>query len=84
MNGGDDGTRTRGLCRDSGIRVLSTTWKSTDGTVSHWKYIIGNVIVYRDVYRLRSPIGKEAEAKQAEAVSARLRKRRSRNRAGYD
>jgi hypothetical protein len=35
----------------SGLQVLSTTWKSTDGTVSHWKYIIGNVIVYRDVYR---------------------------------
>jgi hypothetical protein len=31
--------------------TVSTTWKSTDGTVSHWKYIIGNVIVYRDVYR---------------------------------
>ena len=30
-----------------GLRVLSTTWKSTDGTVSHWKYMIGNVIVYR-------------------------------------
>jgi hypothetical protein len=24
----------------SGLRVLSTTWKSTDGTASHWKYII--------------------------------------------
>ena len=35
----------------SGLSVLSTTWKSTDGTASHWKYIIGNVIVYRDVYR---------------------------------
>jgi len=35
----------------SGLQVLSTTWKSTDGTASHWKYIIGNVIVYRDVYR---------------------------------
>jgi hypothetical protein len=35
----------------SGLEVLSTTWKSTDGTASHWKYIIGNVIVYRDVYR---------------------------------
>jgi hypothetical protein len=21
------------------------------GTISHWKYIIGNVVVYRDVYR---------------------------------
>ena len=35
----------------SGLQVLSTTWKSTDGTASHWKYIIDNVIVYRDVYR---------------------------------
>jgi hypothetical protein len=35
----------------SGLQVLSTTWKSTDGTVSHWKYIMGNVIVYRGVYR---------------------------------
>ena len=51
-NGGDDGTRTRGFCRDSsGIQLLSTTWKTTDGTVSHGKYIIGNAIVYRDVYR---------------------------------
>src|SRR6202171_3680915 len=35
----------------SGFQVLSTTWKSTDGSASHWKYIIGNVIVYRRVYR---------------------------------
>jgi len=35
----------------SGLQVLSTTWKSTDGTASHWKYIIDNAIVYRDVYR---------------------------------
>ena len=35
--GGED--RTRDLCRDS-----------TDGTASHWKYIIGNVIVYRHMY----------------------------------
>jgi hypothetical protein len=35
----------------SGLQALSATWKSTDGTASHWKYIIGNVIVYRDVYR---------------------------------
>jgi len=39
-NGGDDGTRTRGLCRDSlGIHVLSATYvlsvaaKSLKGTV---------------------------------------------------
>jgi hypothetical protein len=31
--------------------AVTATWKSTDGTASHWKYIIGNVIVYRDVYR---------------------------------
>jgi hypothetical protein len=37
---------TRDLCRDS-----STTSKSTDSTASHCKYIIGIVIVYRDVYR---------------------------------
>jgi hypothetical protein len=35
----------------NGLSVLSTTWKSTDGTLSHWKYIIDNVNVYRDVYR---------------------------------
>jgi hypothetical protein len=27
-------------------RVLSTTEKSTDSTLSHWKYILGNVIAY--------------------------------------
>src|SRR5229473_8530307 len=31
----------------SGLLVLSTTWKSTDGTASHWKYVVDNVIVYR-------------------------------------
>jgi hypothetical protein len=31
--------------------VTATTWKSTDGTRSHWKYVVDNVIVYRDVYR---------------------------------
>jgi hypothetical protein len=31
----------------SGLQVLSTTWKSTDRTASHWKHIISNVIVYR-------------------------------------
>ena len=35
--------------------VLSTTWKSTDGTASQWKYVIDNVIVYRDVYRGSGP-----------------------------
>ncbi len=38
----------------SGLSVLSTTWKSTDGTVSHWKYIEDTAIVYRDVYRVAS------------------------------
>jgi hypothetical protein len=23
------------------------TWKSTDGTASHWKYVVDNVLVYR-------------------------------------
>jgi hypothetical protein len=36
----------------SGLQVLSTTWKSTDGTRSHWKYVVDNAIVYRDVYRV--------------------------------
>jgi len=35
--------------------VTATTWKSTDGTVSHWKYIIDNAIVYRHVYRGSQP-----------------------------
>jgi hypothetical protein len=35
----------------SELSALSTTWKSTDGTRSHWKYVVDNVIVYRDVYR---------------------------------
>ena len=36
----------------SGLSVLSTTWKNTDGTARHWKYVVDNVIVYRDVYRV--------------------------------
>src|ERR1700741_2526244 len=51
-NGGDDETRTRHLCRDSGLQVLSTTWKSTDGTASHSKGILDNANVYRDVHRV--------------------------------
>ena len=49
-NGGDDGTRTRGLCRDS-ERLTSSfnNLESTDGTVSHWKYALGEVIVCRGV-----------------------------------
>ena len=35
--------------------VTATTWKSTDGTASHWKYVVDNVIVYRDVYRGAAP-----------------------------
>ena len=45
MNGGDDETRTRDLL------VFSTTGKSTDSSASHWKYIVGSIIVSRDVYR---------------------------------
>jgi hypothetical protein len=39
----------------SGLQVLSTTWKSTDGTRSHWKYVVDNANVYRDVYRGSGP-----------------------------
>jgi hypothetical protein len=28
-------------------------WKSMDGTRSHWKYVVENVIVHRDVHRER-------------------------------
>jgi hypothetical protein len=35
----------------SGIQLLSTAQKSTDGTPSHWKYIIGDVIAYCDLER---------------------------------
>ena len=51
-NGGDDGARTRGLCRDS-WQVISTFNDIGEHgrPASHWKYIIDNVIVYCDVYR---------------------------------
>ena len=39
----------------SGSQVLSTTWKSTDGTRSHWKYMVDDANVYRDVYRGSCP-----------------------------
>jgi hypothetical protein len=42
----------------SGLSVLSTTWKSTDGTASHWKYVADNVIVYRDVYRAQRALNR--------------------------
>ena len=45
-NGGDESAVTV-----IALQVLSTTWKGTDGTASHWKYVVGNVIVYRDMYR---------------------------------
>src|SRR5258708_21945359 len=35
----------------SWLQILLTTWKSTDGTPSHLKYIIGNGILYRHLYR---------------------------------
>ena len=31
--------------------MVTPTLKSTDGAVSHWKYTIGNVNAYRDMYR---------------------------------
>jgi hypothetical protein len=49
-NGRDDETRTReSAVTVSGLQVLSTTWKNT--ALRHWKYVVHNVIVYRDVYR---------------------------------
>jgi hypothetical protein len=49
--GGDDGTRTRGLCRDSEkLTSIFNNLESTDGIVSHWKYTVGEVIVYHGVY----------------------------------
>ncbi len=30
--------------------MFSTTWKSTDGILSHCKYVLDEVIVYRVVY----------------------------------
>jgi nucleotide-binding universal stress UspA family protein len=33
------------------LLVFSKSWKSTDGTASHWKYVDDNVFVNRDVYR---------------------------------
>jgi hypothetical protein len=38
----------RGSSEGNQLRVLSTT---TDGARSHGKYVVDNVIVYRDVYR---------------------------------
>jgi hypothetical protein len=50
-NGGDDGTRTRGLCRDR-ERLTSTfnNFESTDGNRSHCKYAVSSLIVYHVVY----------------------------------
>jgi hypothetical protein len=51
-NGGDDGTRTRGLCRDSEKSTsIFNDFESTDGDASHWKYVVSKTSVYRDVYR---------------------------------
>jgi hypothetical protein len=34
----------------SGLQVLSTTWRTTDGNANHWKYVADNDIVCGDVY----------------------------------
>jgi hypothetical protein len=34
----------------SGTSVLSMTWKSTDGILTHYKYVLDIVIVYLGVY----------------------------------
>ena len=50
-NGGDDGTRTRGLCRDSEKLIsIFNDFESTDGNASHWKYVVSKANVYHDVY----------------------------------
>jgi hypothetical protein len=42
-------------CRQSGsYPVLSTTWKAADATANHWKYVVDNATVHRDVYRVTS------------------------------
>ena len=52
INGGDDETRTRDLCRDSEkFNSIFNDLENADGTTSHWKYWIGKIIVYHDVYR---------------------------------
>ena len=51
-NGGDDGTRTRGLCRDSErLTSIYNNIGSTDGDRKHWKYTVIREVVYHDVYR---------------------------------
>jgi hypothetical protein len=48
---GDDGTRTRGLCRDSErLTSIFNDFEGTDGTVSHRKCVASEAIVYHDVY----------------------------------
>ena len=50
-NGGDDGTRTRGLCRDSeSLTSIYNNIGSTDGNRKHWKYMVVGEVVYHDVY----------------------------------
>ena len=50
-NGGDDGTRTRGLCRDSEkLTSIFNDFESTDGNASHRKCVVSEAIVYHDVY----------------------------------
>ncbi len=44
-------TSASSLERMAGTTGLEPATSAVTGTASHWKYIIGNVIVYRDVYR---------------------------------
>ena len=60
----------------SWLQVLSTTWKSTDGTASHWKYTMRIAIVYRDVYRASSDLGRrECVSADVEAIADEIRVR---------
>jgi hypothetical protein len=45
------GTRTPDLYRvKEQLTNIFNNFESTDGTVSHWKYSVREIIVYHDVY----------------------------------
>jgi hypothetical protein len=50
-NGGDDETRTRGLCRDSErLTSIFNDFENADGIASQHKYVLSKDIVYHKVY----------------------------------
>ena len=49
---GTDGKLTSQLSQGPEVTFNDMeAWKGKDGTASHWKYVVDNVIVYRNVYR---------------------------------